>query len=232
MVTEIKKLKDELQSLIDLQKNLVVNEEKSEITESLRKEENELLISESNNINLKTENKLNTSSLQNLTNTNNLNDSNTNNIMNIPNIEQFFTFNGKISLVDSDKNLWHLTKCKKYDKFVTNNINSGSKEDILYAFLEYYQNLPKNKVNSNTNTNSKVTSSVIESNNIEKEKYIQTSLHNLTTQHSEYNDKIKITDNLEEDDFVVDVDCINDNSENENHINENKNESLILSESD
>ncbi len=65
---------------------------------------------------------------------------------NLPNIEQFFVYKNKFSLVDSDKNLWHLKKCKKFQNFTkTNQGKFQSKEENLMAFLEYYQNLNQDK---------------------------------------------------------------------------------------
>jgi hypothetical protein len=64
----------------------------------------------------------------------------------LPNIENFFVLNEKVLLVDSEKCLWHLKKCKKYEDFTLNNKHIYSnKEDNFNAFLEYYQNLSKNK---------------------------------------------------------------------------------------
>ncbi len=71
---------------------------------------------------------------------------------NLPNIEQFFVFKNKFSLVDSDKNLWHLKKCKKFQNFtVANQSKFQSKDENLMAFLEYYQNLNQDKSKSEIN---------------------------------------------------------------------------------
>jgi hypothetical protein len=60
----------------------------------------------------------------------------------LPNIETFFVLNSKVLLVDSEKNLWHLEKCKKFEKYSAER-ESMSKEEIFAGFIEYYQNLPK-----------------------------------------------------------------------------------------
>ena len=58
----------------------------------------------------------------------------------LPNIEQYFILNNKFQLVDSDKNLWHMTKCLKFQEFKkkyegNNNISS---DDILKEFVDIY----------------------------------------------------------------------------------------------
>lgn len=101
---------------------------------------------------------LNTGIISNLEKNNNVNNSNSHSGINsgfntgsgngnvLPNIENFFVLNEKVLLVDSEKSLWHLTKCKKYEEFTAKN-NYASKEENFNAFLEYYQNLSKNKNN-------------------------------------------------------------------------------------
>ena len=59
----------------------------------------------------------------------------------LPNIEQYFILNNKFQLVDSDKNLWHMTKCLKFQEFKKNfegNDNISS-DDILKEFIERYE---------------------------------------------------------------------------------------------
>ena len=57
----------------------------------------------------------------------------------LPNIEQYFILNNKFQLVDSDKNLWHMKKCLKFQefkkKFEGKNISS---DDILKDFVDAY----------------------------------------------------------------------------------------------
>ena len=57
----------------------------------------------------------------------------------LPNIEQYFILNNKFQLVDSDKNLWHMKKCLKFQafkkKFEGKNFSS---DDILKEFVDAY----------------------------------------------------------------------------------------------
>lgn len=125
MLSEINNLKAELYSLIDLQKQVSINENQQNSGEDLN-------VTNTQNINMPGV----TSNMFNNSNTNFL-----------PNIENFFLFNDKVMLVDSEKCLWHLRKCKKYEEFALRNPGKcQTKEEILNAFLEYYQNLTKNAI--------------------------------------------------------------------------------------
>ena len=58
----------------------------------------------------------------------------------LPNIEQYFILNNKFQLVDSDKNLWHMTKCLKFQEFKKKYVgnNNISSDDILKEFVDIY----------------------------------------------------------------------------------------------
>ena len=61
---------------------------------------------------------------------------------NLPNIEQYFIFNNQFQLVDSEKNLYHMRKCYKFQEFKKNykaaNNSSETDEDILKEFVDIY----------------------------------------------------------------------------------------------
>ena len=61
---------------------------------------------------------------------------------NLPNIEQYFISNNKFQLVDSEKNLYHMRKCYKFQEFKKNykaaNNSSETDEDILKEFVDIY----------------------------------------------------------------------------------------------
>jgi hypothetical protein len=61
---------------------------------------------------------------------------------NLPNIEQYFIFNNKFQLVDSEKNLYHMRKCYKFQEFKKNykaaNNSSEKDENILIEFVDLY----------------------------------------------------------------------------------------------
>ena len=84
--------------------------------------------------------------------------SNTNNQINnvgLPNIENFFLQKDKVFLVDCDKNVWHLKKCKRFEN-IQNKFNKNenfNKEEILNEFLEFYQNNSENKIKNQVNEN-------------------------------------------------------------------------------
>ena len=79
----------------------------------------------------------------------------------LPNIEQYFILNNKFQLVDSDRNLWHMKKCRKFQEFKEKNKSIyKSSEDILKAFVDTYENKSddegeeeenKNNINNNNN---------------------------------------------------------------------------------
>ena len=57
----------------------------------------------------------------------------------LPNIEQYFILNNKFQLVDSDKNLWHMKKCLKFQEFKKKFEGSNfSSDDILKEFVNLY----------------------------------------------------------------------------------------------
>ena len=243
IISEIRNLKDELMSLMELQRNLNENKDNSNIeiinTSNLNvnlstcpdknisiKAENQINsinpgVGSVNNINSNLCNNLNNSQIQSqcsnpnlnphpnvsiLNNSTNMNNSNNpqtisntpentssihneinhkerihkdnlnkegntstilNNNENLPNIEQFFVFNNKFTLVDSDKNLWHLKKCKKYEEFTKTNLkNYNNKEENLFAFLEYYQTMARDNTSENLNAN-------LNCNNVENENEVE-----------------------------------------------------------
>lgn len=58
----------------------------------------------------------------------------------LPNIEQYFILNNKFQLVDSDRNLWHMKKCCKFQQFKEEKKNQYStSEEILKAFVDVYE---------------------------------------------------------------------------------------------
>ena len=61
---------------------------------------------------------------------------------NLPNIEQYFIFNNKFQLVDSEKNLYHMRKCYKFQEFKKNykvaNNSSEKDENILIEYVDLY----------------------------------------------------------------------------------------------
>ena len=61
---------------------------------------------------------------------------------NLPNIEQYFIFNNQFQLVDSEKNLYHMRKCYKFQEFKKNykaaNNSSEKDENILSEFVDIY----------------------------------------------------------------------------------------------
>ena len=63
----------------------------------------------------------------------------------LPKIENFFLLKGKVMLVDTDKIIYRIKKCKVYMEFVNDNKDKfKSKEDLFNAYLQ-----------SNTDNNSK-----------------------------------------------------------------------------
>ena len=74
----------------------------------------------------------------------------------LPNIEQYFILNNKFQLVDSDRNLWHMKKCRKFQEFKEKNKSIyKSSEDILKAFVDTYENKSdeENEEEENKNNN-------------------------------------------------------------------------------
>ncbi len=87
---------------------------------------------------------------------NTVSDKNENTCSILQNIENFFVLNEKVYLVDTDKNLYHLKKCKKYEKFTEEN-NFKNKEENLMAYLEYYQSQKSNKIENNVESGNDIT---------------------------------------------------------------------------
>ena len=57
----------------------------------------------------------------------------------LPNIEQYFILNNKFQLVDSEKNLWHMKKCLKFQEFKKKYEGTNlSSDDILKEFVDTY----------------------------------------------------------------------------------------------
>ena len=57
----------------------------------------------------------------------------------LPNIQQYFILNNKFQLVDSDKDLWHMKKCLKFQEFKKSFAGKNiSPEDILKEFVDEY----------------------------------------------------------------------------------------------
>ena len=58
----------------------------------------------------------------------------------LPNIEQYFIVNNKFQLVDSNKNLWHMKKCMKFQEFKKKYEKENlSPDDLLKEFVETYE---------------------------------------------------------------------------------------------
>ena len=58
----------------------------------------------------------------------------------LPNIEQYFIVNNKFQLVDSNKNLWHMKKCMKFQDFKKKYEQANlSPDDLLKEFVESYE---------------------------------------------------------------------------------------------
>ena len=58
----------------------------------------------------------------------------------LPNIEQYFIVNNKFQLVDSNKNLWHMKKCMKFQEFKQKYEQANlSPDDLLKEFVETYE---------------------------------------------------------------------------------------------
>jgi hypothetical protein len=114
MLTEINTLKQELYDLMELQKGILLNNTQG-----------------GNNVNDKSR------CTVNMTNTNEQV-----NLSILQNMENFIVVDGKIILVDNDKNLYHLKKCKKYSNFIKEK-GFTNKEDAFNAYIEQYQNKEK-----------------------------------------------------------------------------------------
>lgn len=72
----------------------------------------------------------------------------------LPPIDYFFKLNGKIILVDTDKKLWHLKKCREYENFCNTYRNNYETADQLFdAFIEFNQkeDEPQQEVNASSN---------------------------------------------------------------------------------
>jgi hypothetical protein len=83
-------------------------------------------------------------------------DKNDNTCSILQNIENFFVVNDKVYLVDTEKNLYHLKKCKKYEKF-TNENKFKNKEENLMAYLDCLQNHAKNPIDNNIESGNDIT---------------------------------------------------------------------------
>ena len=58
----------------------------------------------------------------------------------LPSIEQYFIVNNKFQLVDSNKNLWHMKKCMKFQEFKQKYEQANlSPDDLLKEFVETYE---------------------------------------------------------------------------------------------
>ena len=58
----------------------------------------------------------------------------------LPSIEQYFIVNNKFQLVDSNKNLWHMKKCMKFQEFKKKYEQANlSPDDLLKEFVESYE---------------------------------------------------------------------------------------------
>ena len=58
----------------------------------------------------------------------------------LPSIEQYFIANNKFQLVDSNKNLWHMKKCMKFQDFKKKYEQANlSPDDLLKEFVESYE---------------------------------------------------------------------------------------------
>ena len=148
--------------------------------------ENELKI-DSDNANKEIINNSINQSIKNESGLNNIINQNSPN--NLPNIEYFFVLKNKLLLVDSDKTLWHLKKCNKFDQFTKLNLKqkfNDNKDENLTAFLEFYQNEIKDKVPSVINDVSKLS---INENSVEHDHFKDIKVGT--------SDNIKITENLE-----------------------------------
>lgn len=202
MMEEINNLKNEIYSLMEMQKQLLdgenneenENEEKEEKAEKEEKLEKQLCIQESNtesnklisdqnqpenckkennNDIIKEDNQIKRENSQEINidlnkkkeeltkpekqeiDDSSDNENNEANMSNLPPIDYFFKLNGKIILVDTDKNLWHLKKCREYDEYKKKWGNSYQTKDELFdAFIEYYQNMElENQDNENIANN-------------------------------------------------------------------------------
>lgn len=66
-----------------------------------------------------------------------------------PNILKYFIYNNKYKLVDSNKNLWHLTKCLKFQEFKEKYIESNSSFDQDDILEKYLDKLKENEIDLN-----------------------------------------------------------------------------------
>ena len=88
----------------------------------------------------------------------------------LPNIEQYFILNNKFQLVDSDRNLWHMKKCRKFQEFKDKNKSIyKSSEDILKAFVDTYENKSDDEGEEEENKNNINNNEPKKNNNKEKE---------------------------------------------------------------
>ena len=88
----------------------------------------------------------------------------------LPSIEQYFILNNKFQLVDSDRNLWHMKKCRKFQEFKDKNKSIyKSSEDILKAFVDTYENKSDDEGEEEENKNNINNNEPKKNNNKEKE---------------------------------------------------------------
>jgi len=123
----------------------------------------------------------------------NNNTNNNNNGIGLPNIENFFIFKDKVFLVDNEKNVWHLKKCKRFEKtqkdFIRehnileenykinnhkldndDNLNNF-RNQIFNNFLDFYQN-NENEMNEYIKENPQ-SNSILKENDIHRQNIIE-----------------------------------------------------------
>lgn len=236
IINEIKELRAELMSLIELQKNVCSGGDLENMQNNNSQINNSKIIDKSGLINEKAgqvqqceiENKEEKSLINTNLNNNPISSFNipANGTYYLPNIEHFFVMNNKFLLVDSDKNLWHLNQCNKYEEFTKQNINNfNSKEENLYSFLAYYQNLKKVKEN-NENSNCDVVE--VNVNVVDKEEENNLAVPKVESCSVETLAKPDKNKHLREN---TDMDDNYDNKQESIIDNNNKDNSLILSDS-
>lgn len=181
-------------------------------------------------------------------------------VVTIPNIERYFVLNGKISLVDSEYNLWHMTRCNKYENAKKNTIIEDN-EKFLSKFLpDYYKmsnqeekNLAQKKevitevqtlaLDTDTiHTNQSIISSQKQeedpftiSAKQNKSQYDSYMMNNLTTMNSNRNSERNYNTLGFNNDTQIKIDSKDDETisdDSELNLNLGNSSSLILSESD
>ncbi|MCQ2816095.1 MAG: hypothetical protein MJ252_02405 [archaeon] len=100
----------------------------------------------------------------------------------LPDIEQYFILNNKFQLVDSQRNLWHMKKCRKFTEFKEQNKEKYTDPDeLLKAFVDIYDN-KEDEEEIIEETNEEIQKKESEEN--EEEKYIQLLSKYLFIYHS------------------------------------------------